>query len=146
MIGFDDGHDTEADIGEYADLAEINIVPLVDIMLVLLVVFMVAAPLSISGIQVKLPESNAGGQAAAEGPVILSIDAQGSFFLDKLKVPEQELEGRLQAIFKSREQKSLYIRADKQVIYFHVVDAMTAAKKAGVRKLSVLTKPLSAAL
>lgn len=144
MAGFSSGgFDSEEEFSEPQDLAEINIVPLVDIMLVLLVVFMVAAPLSISGIQIKLPEADAKGRAVSEGPIVLTIDAGGKYFIGKAEVLQSELNTRFAAIFSARKDKSLYIRADKKVVYYHVVDAMDAAKKSGVEKLSVLTKPRS---
>ena len=126
---------------EHQDLAEINIIPLVDIMLVLLIIFMVAAPLSISGIGVQLPKSKAKGGRVDESRIILSIDAKGGFFLDKQEIPPEQLEAKMQAIFSVREKKELYIRADKRVRYGRVVDAMGAAKLAGVSKLSMLTSP-----
>ena len=126
---------------ENKDLAEINIIPLVDIMLVLLIIFMVAAPLSISGIGVQLPRSKARGGQVDQGRIILSIDPTGRFFIDKTLIEPGHLEAKMEAIFSVREQKELYIRADKQVSYGRVVDAMSAAKLAGVRKMSMLTTP-----
>ena len=129
---------------EHQDLAEINIIPLVDIMLVLLIIFMVAAPLSISGIGVQLPKSKAKGGSVDESRIILSIDSEGGFFLDKQKIPPEHLEAKIQAIFAVRDKKELYIRADKRVRYGSVIDAMGAAKLAGVSKLSMLTSPYQA--
>ena len=129
---------------EHQDMAEINIIPLVDIMLVLLIIFMVAAPLSISGIGVQLPKSKAKGGSVDESRIILTIDAEGGFFLDKQKIPSEQLEAKMMAIFAVRDKKELYIRADKRVRYGSVVDAMGAAKLAGVSKLSMLTSPRQA--
>ena len=122
------------------DLADINIVPLVDVMLVLLVIFMVTAPLSIGGIGVNLPKSKVKIGALDQKRVILSVDKKGSFYLDKLKIERKQLEAKLKAVFEFREPKSLYIRADRGVHYGAVVDAMSAAKVAGVAKISMLTK------
>ena len=127
----------ENDSGEMAD---INIVPFVDVMLVLLVIFMVAAPLSIGGIGIKLPTSRAKTAPVDQKRVILSVDSSGSYFLDKLRIETPGLEQKLKAIFEVREKKSLYIRADRNVRYGAVVDAMSAAKLAGVVKISMLTK------
>ncbi|MCB9228871.1 MAG: biopolymer transporter ExbD [Deltaproteobacteria bacterium] len=121
------------------DLAEINIIPLVDIMLVLLIIFMVAAPLSISGIHVQLPRSQAKGGQVDQKKIILSIDEKGDYFIDKTRIQPEHLEAKIEAVFAVRDEKELYIRADKNVSYGRVVDAMTAAKLAGVRKLSMLT-------
>lgn len=123
------------------DIADINIVPLVDVMLVLLIIFMVTAPLSIGGISVKLPTSKARSASVANDRVVLSINQQGLFFIEKMQVSKKHLEKRLKAIYEFRDKKDLYIRADKRVIYRHVVDAMSAAKVAGVSKISMLTEP-----
>ena len=113
------------------EMAEINIIPLVDVMLVLLIVFMVAAPLSIGGINVNLPISKAKGQKIAEERVVLSIDKGGDFFIEKAKIEGAQLIEKFKAIFEYRENKELYIRADRNVDYGRVVDAMTAARLAG---------------
>lgn len=122
------------------DLAEINIVPLVDVMLVLLIIFMVAAPLSIGGISINLPSSKARSSKVEEQRVILSINKKGDFYLDKLQIPKANLEEKLKAIYDYRKEKDLYIRADKAVAYGSVIDAMSAAKIAGVDKISMLTE------
>jgi biopolymer transport protein TolR len=123
------------------DLAEINMVPMIDVMLVLLIIFMVAAPLSISGISIELPTSKAKGAPVDESKVILSIDPKGEYFLGKVPVPSETLKQKIAGIFLHREDKSLYIRADKKVAYGAVIDAMGVAKTAGVTKLSMLTTP-----
>jgi len=129
------------DEGEPDDMAEINIIPLVDVMLVLLIVFMVAAPLSISGIKVELPSSRAKGASVDKNRIILSISKAGNYFVDKMPIPRPELEKRMQALFEFKDKKELFIRADRGVEYGAVVDAMSAAKLAGVNKMAMLTKP-----
>jgi len=123
------------------EMAEINIIPLVDVMLVLLIIFMVTAPLSIGGIKIELPHSKAKGGSVDENRVVLSINRKGDYFLDKLQIPRLELEKRMKAIYEHRERRELYIRADTGVQYGRVVDAMSAAKMAGVGKISMLTQP-----
>ena len=134
-IGFGTDND------ERDDLAEINIIPLVDIMLVLLITFMIAAPLSIRGINVNLPTSKAKGQHVDGEKVILSIDKNGKYFLEKVHITAQELPNKIQAIYATKKDKNLYIRADKNVAYGTVVDAMGIAKLAGVDKIAMLTTP-----
>ncbi|MBI2603064.1 MAG: biopolymer transporter ExbD [Deltaproteobacteria bacterium] len=129
------------DNDERDDLAEINIIPLVDIMLVLLITFMIAAPLSIRGINVNLPTSKAKGQHVDGDKVILSIDRNGKYFLEKVPISAQELPNKIQAIYATKKEKNLYIRADKNVAYGTVVDAMGIAKLAGVDKIAMLTTP-----
>lgn len=126
---------------EPEQMAEINIVPLVDVMLVLLIIFMVTAPLSIGGISVSLPQSKARSSNIDEDRVVLSINASGAYYIEKMEVKASALETRLKAIYGVREKKDLYIRADKKVIYEKVVNAMSAAKLAGVGRISMLTEP-----
>jgi biopolymer transport protein TolR len=129
--------DNDDDSGQMAD---INIVPLVDVMLVLLIIFMVTAPLSIGGINVDLPSSKARSRDMAEDRLVLSINAKGQYFIEKMEVPAPVLDQRLKELYQQREKKELYIRADKTVVYGRVVDAMSAAKLAGVIRISMLTQ------
>ncbi|MFW7379511.1 MAG: ExbD/TolR family protein [Oligoflexus sp.] len=137
-MDFKVNHDGDEGDGQ---LAEINIVPMVDVMLVLLIIFMVAAPLSIGGINVDLPSSRARSGAMKEDRVILSINQKGQYYIEKMEVAGPALESRLQAIYEHREKRELYIRADKGVIYSKVIDAMSAARMAGVTRISMLTQP-----
>ena len=120
-------------------MAEINIIPLVDVMLVLLIIFMVTAPLSIGGIKIDLPISKARGTAVDEDRIILSINRAGVYYLDKQPIADAALEAKFRAIYEYRQKKELYIRADTGVTYGRVVAAMSAAKLAGVTKLAMLT-------
>ena len=124
---------------EHEDLAEINIIPLVDVMLVLLIIFMVTAPLSIGGIKIDLPQTKARGTNVDEDRIVLTINKQGAFYLDKTLIPDPTLEAKFKAIYEFRQKKELYIRADQGVAYGKVVQAMSAAKLAGVAKLAMLT-------
>ncbi len=137
-IGFERGEQEDLE-----DLAQINIIPLVDIMLVLLITFMIAAPLSIRGINVNLPTSRAKGESVDGAKVILTVDAEGRYYLDKLKIPSEKLVERFTAIFAVKKEKNLFIRADKDVAFKRVVDAMSAAKLAGVEHIGMLTTPPS---
>ncbi len=133
MIGRGNGR------GRYRPMGEINVTPLVDVMLVLLIVFMVTAPLSIGGIKVDLPLSKARGASVDEDRIVLSINRSGGYFLEKTQIPDGALETKFRAIYEYREKKDLYIRADQGVAYGKVVFAMSAAKLAGVTKLAMLT-------
>ena len=130
------------DNSENSDLAEINIVPLVDVMLVLLIIFMVAAPLSISGIQVKLPTSKSKGEAISSEKLILSINESGDYYIEKNKISPNNLTRYLKDLFAQKKSNHLYIRADRNVPYGTVVDAMGLAKLAGAEKLGMLTRPI----
>ncbi|MBP6217872.1 MAG: biopolymer transporter ExbD [Oligoflexales bacterium] len=130
-------HDQDSD--HHDEIAEINMIPLVDVMLVLLIIFMVAAPLSITGIKINLPTSQAKGELKQDPQVILSIDAGGNYYVEKMKIPGVGLTERLKAMYEFRESKDIYIRADRNVRYEKVVEAMSAAKLAGVQKIAMLT-------
>jgi biopolymer transport protein TolR len=134
-INFNQGDDYSGDI------AEINVIPLVDVLLVLLIIFMVAAPISIGGINIDLPTSKARGTLSDEDRVIVSINKDGEFWMEKSKVPASALPEKLKAMYQFRERKEIFIRADRGVVYSAVVDAMSAAKSAGVTKISMLTQP-----
>lgn len=123
------------------DIAEINVIPLVDVLLVLLIIFMVAAPISIGGINIELPISKAKGTISDEDRVILSVNRDGEFWMDKSKIPASALSEKLKAMYQYRQRKEIYIRADRGVVYSAVIDAMSAAKVAGVTKISMLTQP-----
>ena len=125
---------------DHEDLAEINIIPLVDVMLVLLIIFMVTAPLSIGGIKVDLPASKSSANTIDEDRIVLTIDKEGSYFIEKLGITEASLPDKFKSIYETREKKELYVRADKQVAYGKVVYAMSAAKQAGVTKFGMLTQ------
>jgi biopolymer transport protein TolR len=117
------------------------VIPLVDVLLVLLIIFMVAAPISIGGINIDLPTSKARGTLTDEDRVIISINKDGEFWMEKSKVPASALSEKLKAMYQHRERKEIFIRADRDVAYSAVIDAMSAAKTAGVSKISMLTQP-----
>jgi biopolymer transport protein TolR len=134
-INFNQGDDYNSDI------ADINVIPLVDVLLVLLIIFMVAAPISIGGINIDLPTSKARGTLTDEDRVILTVTKDGDFWMDKSKIPASALSEKLKAMYQHRERKEIFIRADRGVVYSAVIDAMSAAKVAGVVKISMLTQP-----
>ncbi|TWW09505.1 protein TolR [Planctomyces bekefii] len=123
---------------EHEEMAEINIIPLVDVMLVLLIIFMVTAPLSIGGIKIDLPSTRAKGTNIDEDRIVLTITKTGAYYIEKIQYQEATLPASFQSLFAAREKKELYIRADQGVPYGKVMTAMSAAKLAGVTKLAML--------
>jgi len=124
-----------------AVMAEINVTPLVDVMLVLLVIFMVTAPMMQQGVQVNLPKADTKAMAPAEESVVVSVDKAGKIFIDKTEVPQGDLRKRLSDIFVTRTKKEVFLKADAGVPYGEVVRAMADIKGAGIERLGMVTEP-----
>jgi biopolymer transport protein TolR len=122
-------------------MAEINVTPLVDVMLVLLVIFMVTAPMMQQGVQVNLPKANTKAMTPLEETVVVTVDKSGKVFLNKDEIPAADLRGKLSAMFASREKKEVFLKADAGVPYGEVVKAMADIKGAGIERLGMVTEP-----
>ncbi len=123
-------------------LAEINIVPLVDIMLVLLIIFMITAPMLQEGIDINLPEVSAGSVDVSQEDYILNITEDGQIYINsdtKEKYSIVSIEEKLMAAFKDRTNKAVYLRADQAIRYGYVVEVMAALRRAGIEKIGMIT-------
>jgi len=129
--------------GALQPIAEINVTPFVDVMLVLLIIFMVTAPMMQQGIDVDLPETTTQALRVHDEPLILSVDSKGKYFLGRREIAPAELAEKLEAIFDGRDSKEIFLRADQNVAYRFVVQALAAAKQAGATKLGMVTEPES---
>jgi biopolymer transport protein TolR len=127
--------------GGRVTMSEINVTPMVDVMLVLLIIFMVTAPLIQQGVKVNLPETKAAPVEAAEKKLVLSIDAQRRIYIGEAEVPVDELEKKLASNAKAQADKELYLHADRDVPYGVVVDVMAAAQRAGITNVGMITDP-----
>jgi biopolymer transport protein TolR len=122
-------------------LSEINVTPFVDVMLVLLVIFMVTAPLMQQGIEVDLPRTSSSGVEVNEDPLILVISAKAVISIGNQKIELSSLKDKLQAIFRTRKNKQIYIQADRHVDYGIVAETMAEIRNAGVFNIGLVTLP-----
>jgi biopolymer transport protein TolR len=126
--------------GRYRPMSEINVTPLVDVMLVLLVVFMVAAPLLTVGVPVDLPQTAAPPITDPKEPLVISINGAGKIFIEDAEVPTEGLAPRLEAITNNNPDALLYVRADKSIDYGRVLEIMSLVSAAGFRKVSLVAQ------
>ena len=122
-------------------LSEINMIPLIDVMLVLLIVFIITVPVIRHAVQLELPQ--AASQPSQERPatIRLAIDAQGQYHWNEAAISDQELQTRLDAAAAQQPQPELHLSGDKAVRYERVAQAMAAAQRAGLGKIGFLTRP-----
>jgi biopolymer transport protein TolR len=137
--GFDG--DGRRPVGRYRPMSEINVTPLVDVMLVLLVVFMVAAPLLTIGVPVDLPQTAAPPITDPTEPLVISIDGNGRIFIQDAVIETEALVPRLQAITDNNPDALLYVRADRSIDYGRVLEVMSLVSSAGFRKVSLIAQP-----
>ena len=121
-------------------MSEINMTPLVDVMLVLLIIFIITMPVIQHTVKVALPRASSSRDQTPTDKLQLSVDAQGQFYLDQQAVSADALQERLRAQAAREPQPQLYIRGDKNVPYEHVVQAMTAAQRAGLSRIGFVTE------
>ena len=130
------------DEGGHSLISDINVTPLVDVMLVLLIIFMVTAPMMTHGIKVDLPETESKSIKAKEDPLILSITRKKEIFIENYKVELDDLGDKLSKIFANRAAKEILLQADKSVSYGFVITVMSQVKEAGITKVGMITEPL----
>ena len=127
--------------GKSRFMGEINVVPLVDVMLVLLIIFMVTAPMMVQGLDVKLPETDTGTLKQSDELLVLTVTREGKLFLDEFPVEVGGLADKLAGITGRKPDTKVYLRADKDVAYGVVVQVMAEARKAGISNLGMVTEP-----
>jgi biopolymer transport protein TolR len=129
----------------YRPMAEINVTPFVDVMLVLLVIFMIAAPLLTVGVPVHLPRTHAPAIAENTEPLVISVDAAGTIFISNSPVSTDSLVPRLEAITGANPNAILYVRGDREINYGRVLEVMSLISAAGFRKVSLIAEPATGA-
>jgi biopolymer transport protein TolR len=123
----------------HAPMSEINVTPFVDVMLVLLIVFMVAAPLLTVGVPIDLPETQANQLNSETQPITISVQSEGKVFLQETEIPADELIPKLKAIAKNGYDERLYVRGDRTTDYGTVMRIMGALNQAGYKKIGLVT-------
>jgi len=122
-------------------MSDINVTPFVDVMLVLLIIFMVAAPLVQNGVDVNLPQASTSHIVAEEETLTLSVTIDKKIFINKVEVDITELRERLTRTFQQRSDSSLFFKADRELPYGFVAQVMAEIKMAGIEKLGIITTP-----
>jgi biopolymer transport protein TolR len=126
--------------GRYRPLSEINVTPLVDVMLVLLIIFMVTAPLMTSGVSVDLPKTDAKPMNTDSQPLTVSIDAAGKIFLQDQQVELPELVTKLQAIAQNNQDRRIFVRGDRELTYGRIMEVMGTITQGGFTKVALLAE------
>ena len=124
----------------YRPLSEINVTPLVDVMLVLLIIFMVTAPLLTVGVPVDLPQTAAAQLTQREEPLVVSVNAQGRVFLQEREIELATLPDKLREITRNKPDTTIYVRGDKKIEYGSVMSVMGALSSAGFSKVSLVAE------
>ena len=128
-------------VPRYTAMADINMTPFIDVMLVLLIIFMVAAPLLTTGVAVDLPQASAAALNVDRRPIALSLNEQGQLFLMDEPIGDSDLVPKLQAASQNDVDQRIYMRASKVVPYGRVAQIMAAVTSAGFKKVALVTEP-----
>jgi biopolymer transport protein TolR len=126
---------------ETEPMGEINVTPLVDVMLVLLIIFMVTAPLMTQGINVDLPDADSPAMQQNVEPLVVTIHKNGDIYLQKHKIELKKLAPRIGAMRKAKPNLPVFIRGDAKTPYEHIARTMSALEKAGIKKVGLVTEP-----
>jgi len=129
------------DSGARRAMADINVTPLVDVMLVLLIIFMVTAPLIQSGVKVDLPKASAQPMEHSEEKLVLKVTRERRVFLGDVEIDPAQLEEKLSTNARVQKDRELYLHADRSLPYGQVVEIMATARRAGVEALGMITEP-----
>ena len=123
-------------------MSEINVTPFVDVMLVLLIIFMVTAPMMMQGVEVNLPQTTTKSIKTQEDPLILTVTKDKEISLEKHRIQLKDLETKLKTILEYRKDKGILLKGDKDVPYGFVVEVTAGIKRAGIEKLGLIAEPV----
>jgi biopolymer transport protein TolR len=121
-------------------MSDINVTPMVDVMLVLLVVFMITAPLLTSGVQVDLPKTEAAQIVGQDEPLVISVDAKGKAYLQDTMIDDESLGPRLSAITNNRKDARIFVRGDRTIAYGRIMEVMGIVNRAGFTKVALVAE------
>ncbi len=127
--------------GDNRLMSEINVTPFVDVMLVLLIIFMVTAPMMVEGVKVNLPETTAQPLPSQKEVLVVTIDTGGQVYLNNFPVDFDSFREKLVQIMQGRKDREVFLRADRRIPYGEVVKVMTEIKDAGIEKIGMVTLP-----
>ena len=127
--------------GDRKLMSEINVTPLVDVMLVLLIIFMVAAPMMMQGTDVQLPQTQSKPIQSQEERLVITLNKKQEIYINEYRVSRQELQEKLKILYQNKKEGEVFLRADRSLPYGFVVRIMSDIKNAGVEKLGMVTEP-----
>ncbi|MBK7755413.1 MAG: protein TolR [Deltaproteobacteria bacterium] len=122
-------------------MSEINVTPFVDVMLVLLIIFMVTAPMMVQGVDIELPKSQSPPLVSEEEQLVLSLTADGKYFINESEFTFEELQVKLRAIREANPDQAIFVKADGALPYEKVIRMMSVAQAAGIGKVGLVTQP-----
>jgi len=123
-------------------MSDINVTPFVDVMLVLLIIFMVTAPMMMQGVEVNLPKTTTKHIKTREDPLILTVNKKREISIENYQIKLEDLESKLQKILKYRRDKEVLLKADRELPYGFVMKVIAGVKRAGIEHLGMITEPL----
>jgi biopolymer transport protein TolR len=123
-------------------MSEINVTPFVDVMLVLLIIFMVTAPMMMQGVDVNLPHTTTQPIAAEEERLVISITGKREIYLNEYKISLDTLQRKLETIYQNRPDRAVFLRADEALPYGFVMEVMAAVRQSGMKRIGMVTEPL----
>lgn len=120
-------------------ICDINVTPMVDVMLVLLIIFMITSPMLVGGVEVDLPETSSPAVSGEYKPLVISLDKNGKLYLFETEIKRSELKGKLEAITKEKKDSRIFVKGDKKVPYGLVAETMALIQKAGYTKVALIS-------
>jgi len=127
--------------GDRKLMSEINVTPLVDVMLVLLIIFMVTAPMMMQGMDVQLPQTQAKAIPSQEERLVITLNKKQEIFINEYRVSRGELQEKLKILYQNKKEGEVFLRADRSLPYGFVVQVMSDIKNSGIEKLGMVTEP-----